>query len=41
VLAASIFHYGTYTAAEAKSYLAELGIRVRPVEELPPSPYAE
>jgi cyclase len=41
VLAASIFHYGTHTAAEAKSYLAERGIRIRPVEESPPSPLPE
>jgi len=31
VLAASIFHYGTYTIAEAKQYLAERGVPVRPV----------
>ncbi len=30
VLCASIFHYGTYTIAEAKAYLAEAGIDVRP-----------
>ena len=29
VLAASIFHFGTYTIAEAKSYLAGAGIPVR------------
>ncbi len=29
VLAASIFHFGTYTIAEAKAYLAEHGIAVR------------
>jgi cyclase len=29
VLAASIFHYGTYTIREAKDYLAEKGIPVR------------
>lgn len=29
VLAASIFHFGTYTIAEAKSYLATAGIPVR------------
>ncbi|MFH1003676.1 MAG: imidazole glycerol phosphate synthase subunit HisF [Chloroflexota bacterium] len=29
VLAASIFHYGTYTVAQAKAYLAERGIPVR------------
>ena len=31
VLAASIFHYGTYTIAQAKEYLAEHGIPVRPL----------
>jgi cyclase len=31
VLCASIFHYGTYTVAEAKAYLTEAGIDVRPV----------
>jgi len=31
VLAASIFHFGTYTIAEAKRYMAEQGIAVRPV----------
>jgi len=30
VLAASIFHFGTYTIAEAKRYMAENGIAVRP-----------
>ena len=29
VLAASIFHQGTFTIAEAKKYLAEKGVRVR------------
>ncbi len=29
VLAASIFHFGTYTVAQAKRYLAEQGIEVR------------
>lgn len=29
VLAASIFHYGTYTIAEAKAYLAARGVPVR------------
>ncbi len=29
VLAASIFHYGEYTVAQAKQYLAERGIEVR------------
>ena len=31
VLAASIFHFGTYTVAEAKQYLAERGLPMRPV----------
>jgi cyclase len=30
VLAASIFHFGTYRIAEAKRYLAERGVPVRP-----------
>jgi cyclase len=30
VLAASIFHFGTYSIAEAKRYLAEHGVSVRP-----------
>jgi cyclase len=29
VLAASIFHFGTYSIAEAKRYLAAAGIPVR------------
>jgi cyclase len=33
VLAASIFHFGTYTIAEAKAHMAAAGIPVRPVEE--------
>jgi cyclase len=32
VLAASIFHFGTYRVPEAKRYLAERGVVVRPVE---------
>jgi cyclase len=32
VLAASIFHYGTHSIAEAKAYLAAQGIPVRPPE---------
>ena len=32
VLAASIFHYGTYTIAEAKTYLQEQGVPVRSVD---------
>ncbi len=31
VLAASIFHFGTYRIREAKSYLAEQGVAIRPV----------
>jgi imidazole glycerol-phosphate synthase subunit HisF len=30
VLAASIFHYGHHTVAEAKAYMAERGVTVRP-----------
>jgi cyclase len=33
VLAASIFHYGTYRISAAKAYLAEHGVPVRPVDE--------
>jgi cyclase len=36
VLAASIFHYGTYSIAEAKEYLAARGVPVRPVAGPPP-----
>ena len=32
VLAASIFHFGTYTIAEAKAAMAAAGLRVRPIE---------
>ncbi|MBI4234242.1 MAG: imidazole glycerol phosphate synthase subunit HisF [Chloroflexi bacterium] len=35
VLAASIFHYGTYRIAQAKEYLAQRGIPVRPLSALP------
>ncbi|UUY02334.1 imidazole glycerol phosphate synthase subunit HisF [Svornostia abyssi] len=31
-LAASIFHYGTYSLAETKAYLAEAGVPVRPID---------
>jgi cyclase len=31
VLAASIFHYGTYTIAQVKEYLAQHGVPIRPV----------
>ncbi len=33
VLAASIFHFGTYTIAQAKAHMAAAGIPVRPIEE--------
>ena len=33
VLAASIFHFGTYTIAQAKAHMAAAGIPVRPVPE--------
>ena len=33
VLAASIFHFGEVTIAEAKSALAEAGLPIRPVSE--------
>jgi cyclase len=33
VLAASIFHYGEHTIAEAKAHLAARGVPVRPVDE--------
>ncbi len=32
VLAASIFHFGSYSIAEAKAHLAVAGVAVRPVE---------
>ena len=31
-LAASIFHYGTYSLAETKAFLADAGIAVRPID---------
>ena len=34
VLAASIFHFGEHTVAEAKAHMAAAGIAVRPVDEL-------
>ncbi|WP_447977700.1 imidazole glycerol phosphate synthase subunit HisF [Candidatus Nitrospira bockiana] len=37
VLAASIFHYRTYTIPQAKTYLRERGVPVRPVVPLEPS----
>ena len=33
VLAASIFHFRTYSIAEAKAFLAQLGVPVRPVSQ--------
>jgi cyclase len=33
VLAASIFHYGTFRIREAKAYLAARGLPIRPLEE--------
>ena len=33
VLAASIFHFGTYDIADLKRYLADRGIPMRPVED--------
>jgi cyclase len=30
VLAASIFHFGTYSIAEAKAHMAAAGVAVRP-----------
>ena len=35
VLAASIFHFGTFSVPEAKNYLAERGISVRPADGVP------
>ena len=40
VLAASIFHFGTYRVLEAKHYLAQHGIRVRPQPDEPEAPPA-
>ncbi len=37
VLAASIFHFGTYSIAETKAYLAAQGVPVRLVSEAPPA----
>ncbi len=34
VLAASIFHFGAFSIAEAKAHLARAGIPVRPVERV-------
>jgi cyclase len=31
LLAASIFHYGTFTIAEAKAYLEHAGVELRPI----------
>jgi cyclase len=38
VLAASIFHQGTYTVGEVKERLAEAGFPIRPVGPSPPAP---
>ena len=38
VLAASIFHFGDYTIAEAKAHMAANGIPVRPASETVPTP---
>jgi len=38
VLAASIFHYGQHTVAEAKAYLAAHGVIVRPAANSGPAP---
>ena len=38
VLAASIFHFGDHTIAEAKAHMAAAGIPVRPVSETVPTP---
>ncbi len=32
VLAASIFHFGTYSIAEAKAHMAAAGVAIRPVD---------
>jgi cyclase len=37
VLAASIFHFGTYTIASLKEYLAGRGVPMRPVEAAEPT----
>ena len=34
VLAASIFHFGTFTIAQAKEHLAKAGVAVRPISQL-------
>jgi cyclase len=34
VLAASIFHFGTYSIREVKEHLAGAGLPIRPVPEL-------
>ncbi|RIK38168.1 MAG: imidazole glycerol phosphate synthase subunit HisF [Chloroflexi bacterium] len=36
VLAASIFHFGEYSIAEAKAYLAAAGLPIRPIDTLDP-----
>ena len=37
VLAASIFHFGTYTIASLKQYLSERGLPMRPVADVQPA----
>ena len=34
VLAASIFHFGTFTIAQAKEHLARAGVAVRPISQV-------
>ena len=41
VLAASIFHFGTYSIAEAKRHMAAAGLAVRPVESSAGGPQEE
>ena len=33
VLAASIFHFGTYSVGDVKEYLAERGVPIRPIRQ--------
>ena len=35
VLAASIFHFGQYSIAQVKEYLAAAGLPIRPIERSP------
>jgi imidazole glycerol-phosphate synthase subunit HisF len=41
VLAASIFHFGIFSIAQAKRHMAEAGIPMRPQAVIPMRPYAE